>query len=644
MDPRLPRAIAAMAALVRADMANPVTPEAPTKTVSEVTRQAMAVATQLTRGPGGAHAIRSGEWHAPVASALDRLLCAVPIGIAMSTLDPEALADTVWAACGCTTRNEFQAAALLATAVSLSIESRDIHLVEAVQIVSDMTPRGEPEDGPDVLTATRLALNFQANSVRVDSYVPINPLTRKLSDHAPSSLLIPLAFLVPGDRYGSLSTTKLGKLCGEPRLLRIISELLFNFSPPGRYFSHRLMEWVERYSQLDLLGVTGQLLELRPPTPESWLRRAVGRSASGSSNGGWSSFEAPGSTVLTRAAPFEPESKPTPLGPARGNAPAGRVVFMNELTLRYDRQSADEPLPSGDEWATREGVQIDICLTAMRAARAMGVEVVSLSPIGEGPRASIIAEALAREGIIDAGPRVRGCDNGYESNVIGDFQRSKLSFIENVPKHAWDEAIRTLGPSDVLFVDGAVRRSREVLSAAENALVHLPEHVRVVLDASRREAGPARLPKDNVIMVLHQWGVQGLCEPIVRDRSAFDASQDPERAAGFVEHMFGRYTLIDTETDESYLARPLRAKTSEVSYVTRFPAPTVEPTDRLGSQHARYGVLAATLAQGQTLERCILLANCAGALASTMPGPASCPTREEIEAAADALAADAAAE
>ena len=34
------------------------------------------------------------------------------------------------------------------------------------------------------------------------------------------------------------------------------------------------------YSQLDLLGVTGQLLELRPPTHESWLRRAVGHSDS----------------------------------------------------------------------------------------------------------------------------------------------------------------------------------------------------------------------------------------------------------------------------------------------------------------------------------------------------------------------------
>ena len=644
MDPRLPRAIAAMAALVRADMANPVNPEAPTKTVSEVTRQAMAVATQLTRGPGGAHAIRSGEWHAPAASALDRLLCAAPIGIAMSTLDPEALADTVWAACGCTTRNEFQAAALLATAVSLSIEPRDIHLVEAVQIVSDMTPRGEPEDGPDVLTATRLALNFQANSVRVDSYAPINPLTRKLSGHAPSSLLIPLAFLVPGDRYGSISTTKLGKLCGEPRLLRIISELLSNFSPPGRYFSHRLMEWVERYSQLDLLGVTGQLLELRPPTPESWLRRAVGHSASAPSNGGWSSFEAPGSTILTRAAPFEPESKPTPLGPARGDAPAGRVVFMTELTLRYDRQSADDPLPSGDEWATREGVHIDFAFTAMRAARAMGLEVMSLSPIGEGPRASIIADALAYEGIIDAGPRVTGYDNGYRSYVIGTYRGHKLSFIENVHEHAWDEAIRTLGPSDILFVDGSLERSPAVLAVAENAAVQLPEHARVIIDSSRGGVGPHQLPNDNELMAMSQSNVQGLCEPIVCDRSAFDASKDPDHSASFVQNLFERYALISTDSHESYLARPLLEKTSEVAHISRFRAPTVESIHPEGSIAIHYGVLAAGLALGYPIERCILLANCAGALASTMPGPASCPTRKDIEAAADALAADAAAE
>ena len=312
---------------------------------------------------------------------------------------------------------------------------------------------------------------------------------------------------------------------------------------------------------------------------------------------------------------------------------------MTELTLRYDRQSADEPLPVGDEWATREGVHIDLTFTAMRATRAMGIEVVSLSPIGEGPRGSIIAKVLAREGIIDAGPRVRGCDSGYRSYVIGTYRGDKLSFIENVPEHAWDEAIRTLGPSDILFVDGSLERSPAVLAVAENAAIQLPEHTRVIIDSSRGGVGPHQLPNDNVLMALSQSNVQGLCEPIVSDRSAFDASKDPDHSASFVQNLFDRYTLISTSSYESYLARTLQEKTSVVKPVTRFRAPAVESVDPIGSAAAHYGVLAAALALGYPLERCILLANCAGALASTIPGPASCPTREDIEAAADALEA-----
>ena len=310
---------------------------------------------------------------------------------------------------------------------------------------------------------------------------------------------------------------------------------------------------------------------------------------------------------------------------------------MTELTLRYDRQSADDPLPNGDEWATREGVHIDFAFTAMRAARAMGLEVVSLSPIGDGPRASIIADALAREEIIDAGPRVTGCDSGYRSYVIGTYRGDKLSFIENVAEHAWDEAIQTLGPSDILFVDGSLERSPAVLAVAENAAVQLPEHSRVVIDSSRGGVGPHQLPNDNVLMALSQRNVQGLCEPIVSDRSAFDASKDPVHSASFVQNLFKRYALISTDSHESYLARTLLEKTSEVAHITRFRAPTVKATNPEGSIAAHYGVLAASLALGYPIERCILLANCAGALASAMPGPASCPTREEIEAAASAL-------
>ena len=72
--------------------------------------------------------------------------------------------------------------------------------------------------------------------------------------------------------------------------------------------------------------------------------------------------------------------------------------------------------------------------------------------------------------------------------------------------------------------------------------------------------------------------------------------------------------------------------------VTYIPTPRVAAIDTNGAGDAHSGVLAAALAQAIPLERALLLANCAGALSTTIVGSASCPAREQIEAAADALA------
>ena len=207
MDPRLPYAFAAMASIVPDD--------ADDATVSQFTTQAMVVAAQLLKAPDGLCSIQSGRWHSPARSERERLMCAVPVGIALSTIDPEAFARTVWFACGCTTRDEFQSAALLAAAVSLALDSYDAPTGEAVEFVAALPSRGEAEDGPDILTATRRAMNVLSNSKWVYYWSPINLLRQKLAAHSSSSLVIPLAFYIPPLSYSSAISSEIAELSGE---------------------------------------------------------------------------------------------------------------------------------------------------------------------------------------------------------------------------------------------------------------------------------------------------------------------------------------------------------------------------------------------------------------------------------------------
>lgn len=639
MDPRLPYALGALAGMVRADAANEAASGSPEGTVSDMMRSALTIANQLRRGPGGIHAIRSGQWSVPAGSARDRLLCAVPIGIAMSTIDPEALAETVWVACGCTNRNEFQSAALLAAAVSLLINNRNnspiTTLCDAVDVVSAMKPRGEREEGPDVLTATRRSLNVKANSHSPLVRVRTGTLIAKLADISPSHRIIPLAFFQVLYPWAKELPPAFRERSGDPALYDAVSAALAGVCDTPSALRDLDVIPIEGVSHIDVLGIVDQLLALSAHTPLEWIRRAAGLAPDRPPRSGPSSFEEPNSDLLNRYAPFEAESAPTPLGAARGDAPAGRVIVMSELLLRFDGHSKDD-VPTEHEWATREDVHLALPFTAMCAARAMGVEVVSLSPIGQGPRASIIAEALAHEGIIDAGPRVAGCDNGFLSPPATQYGRSMSTGMTDMPEDAWDEAIRTLGPSDVLYVDGGVQ-SQAVLAACEHALAHLPEHVRVVLDASQGHVRQCSLPNDNVLIMVGYDSAEPLCRSISYERPSGDCTKYPRSGADKVRSDFHQYTLNCGQTHESYLARAVLEEYSSDGEVTRFPAPTAISTDLRGALHTSMGVLAAGFALGYTLERSIVLANCAGALASTMPGPASCPTREEVEAAADAL-------
>lgn len=644
MDPRLPYALGALAGLARADAAHSDTLEASDGPGCEVATSAMAVALQLLRAPGEDCATHSGTQLPTAASADARLMCAIPVGIALSTVDLEAFAETVWRLCGCTSRNEFQSAALLAAAVSIGINTR-IHtrplsytdpLWDAVDVVSAMPPRGETDSSPDVLEVAQRTLKAVANTQSDLRSSPAPVLQETLSDCAPSSRIVPLAFFLAASPQGADEASKCFALSGSPALCEAVAETLSGiFKPTGVLPEPNLAQCSEG-TQLDWLGITGQLLELHPLTPIKWIRRALGDSIPRVPRRDPSPFEASESGASTRAAADGPSADEQRDSNA-AEASSGRVIVMSELMLRYDRGSEEDPIPTGNEWTTRKGVYLSLPFTVMRAARAIGVEVVSLSPIGQGPRSSVITEALACEGIIDTGPRVTGRDSGFASPITGKFGSSESERITGMPRDAWDEVIRTLGPSDVLYIDAEIETNPPVLAAAEHALALLPQHVRVIQDMSGAFIGPRNVRNDSVLTVLDQGSVQALGERFMSDRTAFDASRVPAHAASFILSLFHRSALISTMTYESFLARPRHATGEASEPRTRFQAPTVVSTDHNGSYSVWTGTLAAALAEGNALERSIVLANCAGALASTMPGPASCPTRGQIEAAARAL-------
>lgn len=644
MDPRLPYALGALAGLARADAAHSDTLEASDGPGCEVATSAMAVALQLLRAPGEDCTTHSGTQLPTTASADARLMCAIPVGIALSTVDLEAFAETVWRVCGCTSRNEFQSAALLAAAVSIGINAR-IHsrplsytdpLWDAVDVVSAMPPHGETDSSPDVLEVAQRTLKAVANTQSDLRSSPAPVLQETLSDCAPSSRIVPLAFFLAASPQGADEASKCFALSGSPALCEAVTETLSGIFKPTGVLPEPSLAQCSEGAQPDWLGITGQLLELHPLTSIKWIRRALGDSIPSVPRRDPSPFEASESGASTRAAADDPSTDEQRDSNA-AEASSGRVIVMSELMLRYDRVSEEDPIPAGNEWTTRKGVYLSSPFTVMRAAHAMGVEVISLSPIGQGPRASVITDALAREGIVNAGPQVTGGDSGFASPITRKFGPGEIETITGMTRDGWDEVIRTLGPSDVLYIDAGIETNPPVLAAAEHALAHLPQHVRVIQDMSGAFIGPRNVRNDSVLTVLDQGSVQRLGERFMSDRTAFDASRVPAHAASFILSLFHRSALISTMTYESFLARPRHATGEASEPRTRFQAPTVVSTDHDGSYSVWTGTLAAALAEGNAIERSIVLANCAGALASTMPGPASCPTRGQIEAAARAL-------
>ena len=702
--------------LVDGDKSQPYAPGMAAGSVTDDTEQALLIASLLLKGHGSGLTLDASEFsHALLAwedsmiergsldllgpstkAALERVragenplrvggegttngaaMRVTPIGIAASTSDRQLFADAVWSSCQVThaTRQGFQSAALVAAAVSLGIDAGAADVTDllwkAVAFVRSLPERGAWSPEPDVVAATHRALKLAAQPSSSPQW-----LAEQIGTSVASAQAIPMAFALLARDPSPRALLQAANLGGDTDTIGAIAGAILGASLGVEVFDGYGLAQVEQVSQLDLPSVATDLLALRD------------REGGGSIPAAATTSPNPEKPALAKTLAASPQK----------GAPAGRVVLMGQILVDLAVRGEALPAPGGDVWASDEGMHVGGGFNALVAARRMGAQAVSLSPIGHGPYSLLIQQALQRAEITDAGPRIDGIDNGF--CIAFTDQSGERTFISTrgaetrAPANAWADFTATMRPGDVLYIDGYLMDHPANRQAAQAALEALPEGVQVILDVSPVIGIPQGLPARDVIVSMNHREAQQIINQSAE--RALEQGQELSRGqnqgqrcgqareadlvASLVASLLGRPVVVRAGAEGAYFARPaaalvastmapdavpavsaptpgaapagasaegpvaapvaatMAASANTGADVTYIPTPRVAAIDTNGAGDAHSGVLAAALAQAIPLERALLLANCAGALSTTLVGPASCPAREQIEAAADALA------
>ena len=685
--------------LVDGDKSQPYAPGMAAGSVTDDTEQALLIASLLLKGHGSGLNLDASEFsHALLAwedsmiergsldllgpstkAALERVragenplrvggegttngaaMRVTPIGIAASTSDRQLFADAVWSSCQVThaTRQGFQSAALVAAAVSLGIDAGAADVTDllwkAVAFVRSLPERGAWSPEPDVVAATHRALKLAAQPAS-----SLEWLAEQIGTSVASAQAIPMAFTLLARDPSPRALLEAANLGGDTDTIGAIAGAILGASLGVEVFDGYGLAQVEQVSQLDLPSVATALLALRD------------REGGGSTP----------AAATTSPNPEKPALAKTPAASPQKDAPAGRVVLMGQILVDLAVRGEALPAPGGDVWASDEGMHVGGGFNALVAARRMGAQAVSLSPIGHGPYSLLIQQALQRAEITDAGPRIDSIDNGF--CIAFTDQSGERTFISTrgaetrAPANAWADFTATMRPGDVLYIDGYLMDHPANRQAAQAALEALPEGVQVILDVSPVIGIPQGLPARDVIVSMNHREAQQIINQSAKRGLEQSQWRGQAREAGavasLVAGLLGRSVVVRAGAEGAYFARPAAvpaevsaaasvkgtatapagasvegsvaapaaatmAASANAADVTYIPTPRVAAIDTNGAGDAHSGVLAAALAQAIPLERALLLANCAGALSTTLVGPAACPAREQIEAAADALA------
>jgi sugar/nucleoside kinase (ribokinase family) len=311
--------------------------------------------------------------------------------------------------------------------------------------------------------------------------------------------------------------------------------------------------------------------------------------------------------------------------------PPRRLLFAGEAIVDVVLRVPALPARGGDMLADSApgagGVTAGGGFNVMAAAARHGLPVTYAGGHGTGPWGNLIRAALAAEGIEVLRAADAGRDTGFDVALVEpDGERTFVTRLgaETVRGPAAWAAV-TAGPGDAVYVSGYGLAAPQAGPALGRWAAALPPGVLLFFDPGPL-AGELPAALLGPVLARCDWISANEREGAILAGPA----EPPLSPAESARRLLGRGgragVLVRAGADGCYLAP------RGPGAVTRVPSPAVSAVDTTGAGDAHAGVFLAALADRLAPPAAAARANAAAALAVTRNGPATAPTRAELDA------------
>ena len=316
-----------------------------------------------------------------------------------------------------------------------------------------------------------------------------------------------------------------------------------------------------------------------------------------------------------------------------------RILHLGQVVVDLSMDIDHLPERGGDIFARRTAIKVGGGYNVIRAARQMGAPIAYMGAIGTGPMADMARGALAALQVPAQGPVLDDCDTGYSVAMIEPS--GERTFVSTrgaetqVPEGTYESMDLVAG--DVIYLSGySFCHKDNTRSLVGFAHRHQGEGFPVLFDLGPMVANIA-LDVLKTVNGLHPiWSLNEREGPILAERLGcrpdVRGETELESTCRSLSQKLGSPVVLRAGARGAWYCQP--KDSIQIEYI---PTPQVHAIDTNGAGDTHSGVLCAGILQGLPIEEALTLANCAGALSTTQPGPATCPDEEAIRKAAASL-------